>query len=67
MAGLLGGFSRIGDYPTSRGHAVALRSFPSRREKAVRAAREAIERTYGLLIGVKAAVNPTLPEVVKNN
>jgi hypothetical protein len=24
-----------------------------------------IERTYGLLIGVKAAVNPTLPEVVK--
>jgi hypothetical protein len=24
-----------------------------------------IERTYGLLIGVKATVGPTLPEVVK--
>ena len=62
MAGLL---SRIGDYPTSRGHAVALLSFPPRREKQSGAAHEVIERTCGLLIGVKAAANPTPLEVVK--
>jgi hypothetical protein len=37
----------------------------NKREKAISAAREMIERTYGLLIGIKPAVSPTLPEVGK--
>jgi hypothetical protein len=35
----------------------------NRREQAISAARVVIERTYGLLVGIKPAVNPTLPDV----
>jgi hypothetical protein len=35
----------------------------NKREKALTAAREVLARTYGLLRGIKPAVNPTLPEV----
>jgi len=35
------------------------------REKAVIAARATIERAYGLLIGIKPGVEPTLPSIAK--
>jgi hypothetical protein len=37
----------------------------NKREQANVAAREVIARTYGLLRGIKAAVDPTLPKVVE--